>query len=77
MTPTPSPQSRIDKATEIAKNPNDYQVCEGCDSIVGSTTVICPNCHGYRFDNGASRVIDQAVWLGRREQTSVTADDLI
>jgi hypothetical protein len=74
---SPSPnQSRIDKAKEIANNPGDYKVCEGCDSIVGSGTVLCPNCHGYRFDNGASRVVDQAVWLGCREQTSVTADDL-
>lgn len=77
MTPPSITQSRIDKAKEIANNPSDYKVCEGCDSIVGSGTVICPNCHGYRFDDGASRVVDQAVWLGCREQKSVTADDLI
>lgn len=77
MTPnTPTP-SRIDKAKEIANNPGNYKVCEGCDSIVGSGTTLCPNCHGYRFDEGAARVVDQAVWLGCREQTSVTADDLI
>lgn len=73
---TPDP-SRVEKAKEIANNPSDYKVCEGCDSIVGSTTVICPNCHGYRFDAGAARVVDQAVWLGCREQTSVTAEDLV
>jgi len=77
MSSHPVNQSRIDKAKEIANNPSDYKVCEGCDSIVGSTTTLCPNCHGYRFDDGASRVVDQAVWLGHREQTSVTADDLI
>ena len=76
MISTPSNQSRIDKAKEIANNPGDYKVCEGCDSIVGSGTIICPNCHGYRFDCGESRVVDQAVWLGCREQTSVTAEDL-
>ena len=77
MTSTPPDQARIDKAKEIANNPADYKVCEGCDSIVGSETVLCPNCHGYRFDDGASRVVDQAVWLGCREQTSVTAQDLV
>ncbi len=69
-------QSRLDKAKEIANNPGNYKVCEGCDSIVGSATIICPNCHGYRFDPEATRVVDQAVWLGRHEQTSVTAEDL-
>lgn len=69
-------QSRIDKAKEIANNPDNYKVCEGCDSIVGSGASICPNCHSYRFDNDSSRVVDQAVWLGCREQKSVTAEDL-
>lgn len=69
-------KSRIEKAKEIANNPDNYKVCEGCDSIVGSGTIICPNCHGYRFDTAPTRVVDQAVWLGAREQTSVTAEDL-
>ena len=68
--------SRQEKAKEIASNPEKYKVCEGCDSIVGISTTICPNCHGYRFDAEESRVIDQAVLLGSREQTSVTAEDL-
>lgn len=76
MTSTSHQQSRLDKAKEIANNPGDYKVCEGCDSIVGNGTVICPNCHGYRFDTEATRVVDQAVWLGCREQTSVTSEDL-
>lgn len=69
-------QSRIDKAKEIANNPDNYKVCEGCDSIVGAGANICPNCHSYRFDGDSSRVVDQAVWLGYREQKSVTAEDL-
>ena len=77
MTPSSDNSPRLEKAKEIANNPGDYKVCEGCDSIVGSGTVICPNCHGYRFDDGASRVVDQAVWLGCREQTTVTASDMI
>jgi hypothetical protein len=53
-----------------------YKVCEGCDSIVTAEVVICPNCHGYRFDADPTRVVDQAVELGTREQRSVTAEDL-
>ena len=76
MTPQPHNQSRMDKAKEIANNPGNYKVCEGCDSIVGAGASMCPNCHSYRFDEDSSRVVDQAVWLGCREQTSVTAEDL-
>ncbi len=77
MAKTTEQISRTEKAKEIANNPGSYKVCEGCDSIVGSKTIICPNCHGYRFDNQPERVIDQALLLGSREQTSVTAEDLM
>ncbi|MGB0992266.1 MAG: hypothetical protein ACPG32_07325 [Akkermansiaceae bacterium] len=76
MTPDIHLQQRLQKAREIANNPGAYKVCEGCDSIVGHAAALCPNCHGYRFDAEASRVVDQAVWLGTREQVSVTAEDL-
>jgi len=75
MAPTVN-NDRLEKAKEIANNPTIYKVCEGCDSIVGLGTAVCPNCHAYRFDDSAERVIDQAVALGSREQQSVTADDL-
>lgn len=67
---------RLAKAQEIASNPDEYQVCEGCESIVGAGTVVCPNCHGYRFDGDPIRVVDQALLLGSREKRSVTAEDL-
>lgn len=73
---TPEPDSRQAKAAKIAANPSIYKVCEGCDSIVGAGAVLCPNCHSYRFDGSAERVIQQAHALGSREQTSVTAGDL-
>lgn len=74
-TPTQS-DSRAQAAARIAANPAAYKVCEGCDSIVGGSTSICPNCHSYRFDATATQVIRQARILGSREQTSVTAKDL-
>lgn len=67
---------RAKKAQEIASNPSSYKVCEGCDSIVGSAAITCPNCHGYRFDAEPTRVVDQAIFLGARKQTSVTVEDL-
>ena len=70
------PSERLAKAQEIASNPGEYQVCEGCESIVGLETIICPNCHSYRFDEDPIRVVDQAIVLGSREKRSVTAEDL-
>ena len=64
------------KAQEIASNPDEYQVCEGCESIVGSGTLVCPNCHGYRFDLDHQSIVSQARFLGTREQNSVLASDL-
>jgi len=64
------------KARQIASSPDEFQVCEGCESIVAARVAICPNCHSYRFDSSAPRVIEQALLLGSREQQSVTAADL-
>ena len=72
----PINNERLKKAQEIASNPSSYKVCEGCDSIVGSGAVTCPNCHGYRFDTEPGRVVDQAIFLGARKQTSVTVEDM-
>ena len=73
---TPPSNERFEKAQEIASNPDEYQVCEGCESIVATMTIVCPNCHAYRFDADPIRVVDQALILGSREKRSVTAEDL-
>jgi hypothetical protein len=74
--PEPTSPNRATTAAKIAANPIGYKVCEGCDSIVGSAASLCPNCHSYRFEASAERVIRQAHLLGTREQTSVTLQDL-
>ncbi|KAB2641646.1 MAG: hypothetical protein DVB25_01140 [Verrucomicrobia bacterium] len=75
--PVPKPPStRAEAAAKIAANPAAYKVCEGCNSIVGGGTDICPNCHSFRFDATPTQVVRQARLLGSREQTSVTAKDL-
>ncbi len=71
--PTPN---RAEAAAKIAAYPYQYKVCEGCDSIVGKATALCPNCHSFRFDETPESVKRQAMLLGSREQRSVTADDL-
>lgn len=77
MTHTSPPDtSRAQTAARIAANPSEYKVCEGCDSIVGGRTALCPNCHSFRFDVTAERVVKHARLLGSRDQRSVTADDL-
>jgi len=75
MANSPIPD-RAATAAKIAANPIGYKVCEGCDSIVASTTTLCPNCHSFRFENSPDRVVQQARILGAREQRSVTAKDL-
>jgi recombinational DNA repair protein RecR len=69
-------KDRAQRAARIAKNPRGYKVCEGCESIVTEKSITCPNCHGYRFDNNAIRVVTQARLLGSRPATSITMKDL-
>ena len=67
---------RAARAEKIISAPQNYKVCEGCDSIVTERVVGCPNCHGYRFDESPERVVEQARILASRPQQSVTASDL-
>jgi Zn finger protein HypA/HybF involved in hydrogenase expression len=67
---------RAARADIIIAAPQNYKICEGCDSIVTARVVTCPNCHGYRFDEAAERVVAQARLLASRPQQTVTAEDL-
>ena len=69
--------ARARQAAEIVDRPQRYKICEGCDSIVVRRVAVCPNCSGYRFNTGRKAIIDQARLLGSREQTGVTAADLL
>jgi ribosomal protein L40E len=68
--------ARQRKAEEIARDPSNYKVCEGCESIVATRAATCPNCHGYRFNEDGAVVVEQARLLGSRDRTSVIAEDL-
>ncbi len=68
--------ARAQRAAQIAREPERYKVCEGCESIVVRDAATCPNCHGYRFDEGAGRVREQAEILGKRLPTSVPPSEL-
>ena len=67
---------RAAKAAKIAEEPQLYKVCEGCDSIVTKRVATCPSCHGYRFNEDAQAVVEQARILGTREKRSVLSEDL-
>ena len=73
----PAILDRAKRARRIVRNPAQYKVCIGCDSIVAAKVHICPNCHSYRFETDADFVIQQAKTLSRREQHSVVAEDLL
>ena len=40
---------RARRADKIIKNPKNYKICAGCESIVAKKVIICPNCHAYRY----------------------------
>jgi len=67
---------RAAQAAKIVATPQNYKVCEGCESIVGESAAFCPNCNGYRFDSAADRVVAQAKLLATRDRTSVLLSDL-
>lgn len=68
--------SRKEIAQKIINAPQDFKICEACESIVVANVVLCPNCHAYRFNQNEADIIHHAEILGSREQTSVTAEDL-
>lgn len=73
----PALMERAKRARRIVRNPDQYKVCLGCESIVAAKVSICPNCHSYRYESGSQQVVQQAHLLSRREQHSVVAEDLL
>ncbi len=69
-------EERARQADKIVKNPANYKICEGCDSIVLTKVATCPNCASYRFEDQLDLVISQARMLGQRQRTTVLASDL-
>jgi hypothetical protein len=67
---------RAARAQKIMKAPENYKICEGCDSIVTRRVPTCPNCHGYRFDLDEQQIVAQAKVLASRPQTTVTESDM-
>ena len=76
MKPASHLEDRAARARKIGGAPQNYKVCEGCESVVAARVVTCPNCHGYRFDESPDRVVEQANLLASRPQQSVTSADL-
>ena len=51
---------RAARAEKIITAPQEYKICEGCDSIVKARVASCPNCHGWM------------IWSGRRMRVEIT-----
>ena len=73
---TDSLNERARRADKIVRNPSQYKICVGCDSIVAQKVTICPNCHSYRFEANRDSVVAQARALGQRHAQSVILSDL-
>lgn len=58
--------SRRVAARSISRHPENYQVCEGCGSILTLVCCKCPQCHAYRFDSRAESVLAAASALGKK-----------
>lgn len=41
--------TREQKADFIQAEPKYFVVCNGCESVLGFNTKICPKCHSYNF----------------------------
>ena len=70
-----TPEDRARQADKIVKNPANYKICEGCDSIVLAKAHTCPNCASYRFQESSTSVVAQARLLGKRDRRSVMPSD--
>lgn len=77
MNEDPHLADRARKAERIIADPSQFKVCEGCESIVAERVAMCPNCDGYRFNEDAVAVVEQARLLATRAQKSVIAEDLM
>jgi NADH pyrophosphatase NudC (nudix superfamily) len=74
--PDESQDQRLQQAEKIAKQPEQYKVCEGCGSIIVARAITCPSCHAYLFDATPVRVVAQARELALRAPHSVLSTDL-
>lgn len=67
---------RAERAARIIEQPEEYKICDGCDSILTASAVTCPNCHSYRFDADPQVVAAHARFLASRAQKSITREDM-
>ena len=68
--------SRLAQALVILLQPEQFKICEGCDSVVTRGTRICPSCHAYRFNEDMNYIVSHTKKISTQEQQSVTKEDL-
>lgn len=68
------PQSRRQRIAAMLRQPQAWQVCCGCDSVVAAKRPLCPNCGAYRFltfEAGPHAVQKAIRKLERQKQASL------
>jgi hypothetical protein len=70
-------EDRARQADLIIRQPEQYKICCGCDSILKARVAVCPNCSTYRFEEASVDVVAQARKLGTRLRTTVICSDLV
>ena len=58
--------ARKNRVKTILEAPENFKVCNGCQSILSLTTVFCPFCKCYGFERDRNQVIAMAEFLSDR-----------
>ena len=53
-------EKRRQAKAAIMARPRAYKICLSCEGIVIARCYVCPNCHGYRFEDNPEAVYDHA-----------------
>jgi hypothetical protein len=68
-------KTRQQIAELIAKKPQAYKICCGCDAIVRERVTLCPQCLHYRFEDDPRTVVAHALYLAKREPDDRWVDE--
>lgn len=64
-------EARQQLAEFIAKNPQNYKICCGCDAVVKEHVGVCPQCLAYRFEDDPRTVVAHAFHLAKTMPTNI------
>ena len=59
-------RGREERGRMILANPDQFKICNSCQSILFMTNVYCPFCKGYGFEFDQDKIVAMAQILGER-----------